>query len=199
MANIDLIQRFIKIYSSAQVAIDSNNKDTAEQKYQELLDLYNIIKNSDLDYNHKKIAYTQIQKVYNGIKGIDTRTSINRYVFAIAVFVILISFAVFAKPSFFGLTVLEEGLYGNQAPYWNSEQKNFEFQDQLTLNLNEYFADPEGDELTFLTKHQKGLKIALSGNQITVQNDGARGEIPLELIASDGKRMTKETVILTSK
>lgn len=196
MAEIDLIKKFIKIYSSAQVAIDSNNKNKAEKEYQQLLTMYNAIKNSTLDHSHKKIAYSQIQKVYNGINGIDTRTSINRYAIAIAVFIMLISFAIVAKPSFFGLVVLEKQLYGNDAPQWNSEQKNFNLQGELKLNLHDYFTDPDGDELTFLTKHQKGLKIALTGSTISIQNDGATGEVPLELIASDGRIIVKEKIML---
>lgn len=196
MADIDLIKAFIKIYSSAQVAIDANEREQAEQRYQELLEVYNQIKNSSLDIDHKKIAFDQIQKVYKGISGIETRTRMNKYAVVAAVLVILVSFAVLIKPTMFGLTILEKELYGNEAPYWKAEQKNFELTGQLELNLNDYFADPDGDQLTFLTKHQKGLKIALANEKLTVINDGATGEIPLELIATDGRIMVKERVML---
>lgn len=199
MGNIDLIQQFIKIYSSAQTAIDANEKQRAQNKYHALLKTYNKIKNSKLDYHHKKIAYSQIQKVYKGIQGIGTRRSINRYAIFAAVFIILLSFAIVIKPSFFGLMVLEKGLYGNEAPKWASEQKSFDLYGILDLELNDYFTDPDGDKLTFLTKHQKGLKLALMNTHLKIINDGATGQVPLELIASDGRIIVRETVILNVK
>jgi hypothetical protein len=199
MASIDLIKKFIKIYSSAQVAIDSNNKKTAEKKYQELLNMYNTIKGSKLDYSHKKIAYSQIQKVYKGINGIDTRRSINKYAIAAAVLIIMLSFVVVAKPSLFGLAILEKGLYGNEAPKWVSEQKTFELRGILSLELTDYFQDPDGDPLTFLTKHQKGLKLALMNTHLKIINDGAKGQVPIELIASDGRIIVRETIMLDVK
>ncbi len=196
MAQIDLIKKFIKIYSSAQVAIDSNNKNKAEKRYQELLTMYNAIKNSTIDYSHKKIAYTQIKKVYTGINRIDTRKTINRYAIAAAVFIMLISFAVVVKPSFFGLMVLEKGLYGNEAPFWDSTEKTFNLDGRIELDLSKYFTDPDGDELTFLTKHQKGLKIALIRDRVIIEQDGATGETPIELIATDDRIIVRETIML---
>lgn len=196
MASVDLIKQFIQVYSSAQVAIDSNNKDRAERKYYALLDLYNKIKISGLDQSHKKIAYSQIQKVYKGINGIGTRTSINRYAVFIAIFVIILSLAVLVKPTMFGLTILEKGIYGNEAPKWTAEQKTFELRGVLDMELNDYFQDPDGDTLTFLTKHQQGLKLALMNTHLKIINDGATGQVPVELIASDGRIIVKETIML---
>ncbi len=196
MANLNLVKQFIKKYNSAQVFIDGNQKKKAENKYKELLALYNQIKNSNLDYSHKKIAYSQVQKVYKGMQGIGTRQGINKYAIIAAVFVIILSLAVVIKPSFFGLIVLEKGLYGNEPPKWASEQKTFELKGILDLELNDYFTDPDGDELTFLTKHQKGLKLALMNTHLKIINDGATGQVPLELIASDGRIIVRETVML---
>ena len=191
-----LIKKFVKSYSSAQVFIDTNEKNKAEKKYHELLELYNKIKNSNLDYQHKKIAYSQIQKVYKGINNIGARQGINKYAIVAAVFVVIISLAVVVKPSFFGLMVLEKGLYGNEAPVWSSEQKEFELRGSLDLELGNYFTDPDGDTLTYLTKHQKGLKLALMNTHLRIFNTGATGKVPLELIASDGRIITKQTIIL---
>lgn len=196
MTDIDLIKKFIKIYSSAQISIDSNEKTQAEQKYTELLEVYNQIKNSSLDYSHKKIAFNQIQKVYKGINGIETRKNINKYAVFAAVLVILLSFAVVIKPTMFGLAILEKGLYGNSAPYWSSEQTRFELNGELELRLSSYFTDPDGDKLTFLTKHQKGLKLALADDLLTIINDRSYGEVPLELIATDGRIIARQTIML---
>jgi hypothetical protein len=195
MADLSLIKKFITIYNSTQTAIDSNDKSGATEKYKELLEAYNKIKDSDLEHSHKKIAFAQIQKAYKDIQGIDARTSFSRYAILAAVFVILISFAVVIKPSMFGLMVLEKGLYGNEAPQYTG-QKAFDLPSSGTLeiNLNDQFKDPDGDTLTFLTKHQKGLKIALANEKLTLSNDGATGEVPVELIASDGRIIVRETV-----
>lgn len=195
MADYDLIKQFIAIYNSTQTAIDSNDKSKAAEKYQELLGAYNKIKESELDQSHKKIAFSQIQKTYKDIKGIDARTSIGKYAVVAAVFIMLISFAVVMKPSMFGLMVLEKGIYGNEAPQFTG-QKMLELPSTGTieLDLNSYFTDPDQDTLTFLTKHQKGLQIALSNQKLTVSNDGATGEVPLELIASDGRIIVREMV-----
>lgn len=197
MADYDLIKKFITIYNSTQTAIDSNNKSKAAEKYQELLTAYNTIKDSELDASHKKIAFSQIQKAYKDIQGIDARTSFGKYAVVAAVFVMLISFAVVMKPSMFGLMVLEKGIYGNEAPQFVG-QKTLELAaaGTIELNLNDYFKDPDGDTLTFLTKHQKGLQIALANEKLTVANDGATGEVPLELIASDGRIIVREMITI---
>jgi len=195
MGDFNLIKQFITKYNSLQASIDSNNKEEAAKKYQELLSEYNKIKDSDLDVSHKKIAFAQIQKAYKETQGIDTRTSIGRYAIVVAVFVVLLSFAVVAKPSMFGLMVLEKGIYGNEAPQYNGPATlELPPTGMLELNLNEYFTDPDGDELTFLTKHQKGLKIALSNEQLAISNDESTGEVPLELIATDGRVIVRKTV-----
>jgi len=198
MANSSLIQQFIKTYSSAQAAIDNSQKKAAEQSYHKLLQKYDQIKNSNLDYNHKKIAYNQIQKVYKGINSINTTRNINKYAIAAAVCVVILSMAIAIKPSIFGLSILEKGLYDNEGPKWTSEQKTFELNKILEINLDNYFTDPDEDELTYLTKHQKGLKIALAGNKLKIMNDNSKGEIPLELIATDGRIITRETVMINA-
>ena len=197
MADYDLIKKFITIYNSTQTAIDSNDKSKAAEKYQELLTAYNTIKESDLDASHKKIAFSQIQKAYKDIHGIDARTSFGKYAVVAAVFIMLVSFAVVMKPSMFGLMVLEKGIYGNEAPQF-AGQKILELSSAGTieLNLNDYFKDPDGDTLTFLTKHQKGLQIALANEKLTVSNDGATGEVPMELIASDGRIIAREMITI---
>ena len=197
MADYDLIKKFITIYNSTQTAIDSNDKSKAAEKYQELLTAYNTIKESDLDASHKKIAFSQIQKAYKDIHGIDARTSFGKYAVVAAVFIMLLSFAVVMKPSMFGLMILEKGIYGNEAPQFVG-QKILELSSAGTieLNLNDYFTDPDGDTLTFLTKHQKGLQIALANEKLTVANDGATGEVPMELIASDGRIIVREMVTI---
>jgi len=197
VADYDLIKKFITIYNSTQTAIDSNDKSKAAEKYQELLTAYNTIKESDLDASHKKIAFSQIQKAYKDIHGIDARTSFGKYAVVAAVFIMLLSFAVVMKPSMFGLMILEKGIYGNEAPQFVG-QKILELSSAGTieLNLNDYFTDPDGDTLTFLTKHQKGLQIALANEKLTVANDGATGEVPMELIASDGRIIVREMVTI---
>ncbi len=195
MADYDLIKQFIAIYNSTQTAIDSNDKPKAAEKYKELLEAYNKIKDSDLDQSHKKIAFSQIQKAYKDISGIDARTSFGKYAVIAAVFVMLLSFAVVMKPSMFGLMVLEKGIYGNEAPQFIGQKMlDLPSSGTIELNLNTYFTDPDGDQLTFLTKHQKGLQIALANEKLTVSNDGATGEVPMELIASDGRIIVREMV-----
>lgn len=197
MGDFDLIKQFITIYNSTQAAIDSSDKKKAAEKYQELLTAYNQIKNSELDQSHKKIAFSQVQKAYKEISGIDARTSFSKYAVIAAVFIMLISFAVVMKPAMFGLMVLEKGLYGNEAPQFIGQKMlDLPSSGTIELDLNTYFTDPDQDTLTFLTKHQKGLKIALSNEKLTVSNDGATGEVPLELIASDGRIIVREMVIV---
>lgn len=197
MADYDLIKQFITVYNSTQTAIDSSDKAKAKEKYQELLAAYNKIKDSELDQSHKKIAFSQIQKAYNDIQGIDARTSFGKYAVVAAVFIMLISFAVVMKPSMFGLMILEKGIYGNEAPQFIGQKTlDLPASGTIELDLNTYFTDPDGDTLTFLTKHQKGLQIALANEKLTVSNDGATGEVPMELIASDGRIIVREMITI---
>ena len=80
----------------------------------------------------------------------------------------------------------------NSAPVWKGKNKEFTAKGKLDLNLDNYFEDPDGDELVYLSTSDKGLKVTVSNNIVSiVPEDGAKGKKEITVIASDLDKLTK--------
>jgi len=80
----------------------------------------------------------------------------------------------------------------NQAPVWTGEGKIFTVKKSLTLDLSEYFSDPDGDDLVFLSTSSDGLTVTVEDSIVHISSrPGASGEKKLTFIASDMEKLTK--------
>ena len=97
----------------------------------------------------------------------------------------------------FSVTV-EHSLSGNQAPAWSSEQESFHLRNgKVSLDLTNYFVDPDGDALEFLATTAPGVSVEVSGSRVSVsqQNDFI-GSAKIQFIASDGKSFARVPVTI---
>ena len=201
---VDLIHKFVQSYNSAQDSIEENRISEAKQKYHDLMEAYKEIADSDVETVHKELAYDQVLKVYQGVKGMKMRKTINTKAVALAVVLIIISLVIFIKPEIIGLTVFEF----NDVPQWSASSNVFviygleegamfnEAYDQ-TIDLNAFFTDPNGDVMTFLATSTPGLDIRLNNNFLTfLPEQGVFGRRAIILVASDGKEIIRKEILV---
>ncbi|MBD3304322.1 hypothetical protein GF343_04190 [Candidatus Woesearchaeota archaeon] len=201
---VDLIHKFVQTYNSAQDSIDANRMDEAKQKYSELMSVYKQISGSDLESVHKELAYDQVMKVFNGVRGMKPRQNINSKSIAVAVVIIIISLVIFIKPEIIGMVAFE----ANQAPVWTgdgnlfvitgvSESSMFVGGTGRTINLDAFFNDANGDELTYLATSTDGLNVKISGNHLTfLPEPGVFGERTVTVVASDGEEVVQQDLLV---
>ncbi|MCH8329076.1 MAG: hypothetical protein IIB81_01640 [Nanoarchaeota archaeon] len=87
----------------------------------------------------------------------------------------------------------------NHPPVWNSTVSIFIVNESLTINLNEYFNDKDGDALTYAASELRtdDLEILLENEILTVNNkNNAGGRRILSIIASDNETSKKKNVVL---
>lgn len=201
---VDLIHKFVQAYNSAQDSIEENRIPEAKQKYHELMSIYKDIADSDVESVHKELAYDQVMKVYQGVKGMKVRKTINTKAVALAIVLIIISLVIFIKPEIIGLATFEF----NHAPEWSSGtnvfvilgiQGNAQFDEYYdrTIDLNAFFSDSDNDELAYLATSAPGLKVQLNGNFLTfLPEPGVFGKRAVTIVASDGQAVTKQEMIV---
>jgi len=81
----------------------------------------------------------------------------------------------------------------NRAPVWTRDSKNLRIRGQTTIDLNDFFKDPDGDDLVFLSTSAKNLRVVVENENvkfIPLEN----GEQQITLIASDLDKLTKVPV-----
>jgi len=86
-------------------------------------------------------------------------------------------------------TTINETININEtgAPVWISDKKSFVVNRSLKINLDEYFYDPEGDELIYAVSEVFGLTIKLNDSIVSINNeDNIVGNKTLRFVASDG-------------
>ncbi|MBW3004610.1 hypothetical protein KY310_02165 [Candidatus Woesearchaeota archaeon] len=201
---VDLIHKFVQTYNSAQDSIDDNRMDEAKQKYKELMSVYKQISDSDMESVHKELAYDQVMKVFNGVKGMKPKSSIHVKSIAAAVVIIIISLVIFIKPEIIGMVTFDV----NQAPVWTGDgnlfvitgvpkESMFIGNSDRTVNLAAFFSDPNGDELTYLATSTDGLDVKVSGSYISfIPQPGVFGERVITVVASDGTEVVQQDLLV---
>ena len=202
---VDIIHKFVQTYNSAQDSIDANRMDEAKQQYKELMSAYKHISDSDMESVHKELAYDQVMKVFNGVKGMKPRQNIHAKSIALAVVIIIISLVIFIKPEIIGMVTFDV----NQAPVWNGDGDTFVItgipKDRMfgsgydrTINLDAFFSDANGDELTYLATSAGGLDMKINGNFLTfLPEPGYYGNRQVTVIASDGEEVIQQGLLIS--
>ena len=201
---VDLIHKFVQAYNAAQDSIDSNRKDEAKQKYRQLMGVYKEIADSGIESVHKELAYDQVMKVYKGVSGMKFRAPAHSRSIAIAIVIIIVSLVIFIKPEIIGLVVSDI----NHEPVWNAADNIFviagidpdvmfrETTDR-TINLDSFFYDAEGEELTYLATSAPGLQVQVDGDFLTfLPEPGVFGERTVTVLASDGENVARKELLV---
>ncbi len=83
----------------------------------------------------------------------------------------------------------------NTAPVWKGKSKNFKakLNTQMTIDLNDYFKDDDGDNLVFLSTTDDGLDLIVQDSYVTI-NPLATGTKNVVFIASDLRDVTRVPV-----
>lgn len=93
----------------------------------------------------------------------------------------------------------EEEPKENRAPVLREEipQITIEQGDKYTLNLEDYFEDPDDDSLTFVTVRPVNLDVALTGSIVKIEpKPDFTGTQEITFYASDGKEVTQSNVVV---
>jgi hypothetical protein len=202
---VDLIHRFVQAYNAAQDCIDSNSKDEAKLKYRELMGVYKEIADSNMESVHKELAYDQVMKVYKGVAGMKFRAPAHSKSIAIAIVILIVSLVIFIKPEIIGLVAYEL----NHEPAWNAADNLFvisgvdpdamfrETTDR-TINIDAFFYDAEGADLTYLATSANGLQVKVDGDFLTfLPEPGVFGERTVTVLASDGENVVRQELLVT--
>ncbi|MBW2973599.1 hypothetical protein KY346_04350 [Candidatus Woesearchaeota archaeon] len=200
---VDLIHKFVQTYNAAQDSIEENRVEEAKQRYRDLMGVYHQITNSDIEPVHKELAYDQVLKVFKGVKGMKVRSRINAKSVALATVIIIISIVIFIKPEIVGLIPFEF----DQPPAWGAADNKFVISSvpekgamfpgkhTRTIDLDEFFVDPNDDKLTYLATSAPGLQVELSGSLLTFNPEkGIIGPRIITVVASDGKHITRKEI-----
>ncbi len=201
---VDVIHKFVQTYNSAQDSIESNRMEEAKQKYRELMSAYKQIAGSDMESVHKELAYDQVMKVFNGVKGMKPGPNIHAKSIALAVVIIIISLVIFIKPEIIGMVSFDV----NHPPVWNADGNTFVItgvpegamfigNTDRTINLDAFFNDANDDELTYLATSTHGLDVKINRNFLTfLPQSRVFGERVLTVIASDGVEVVQQDLIV---
>ena len=89
-------------------------------------------------------------------------------------------------------TILYE-VDNNQPPVFTSKTNIIHISEAITINLRDYFSDPDDDPLAFVVIPTESLHVQLTGSQLTITSK-EEGTHPLTIIASDPKSSTRVTL-----
>lgn len=200
---VDMIHNFVQAYNSAQDCIEENRMDEAKLRYRELMSLYKEISDSDMEAVHKDLAYDQVMKVYQGVKGMKVRSRINTKAVALAIVVIIISVVILIKPEIIGLVAFEI----DYPPVWNAADSEFTIRgisnnnmfiaQERTIDLDAFFYDKNGQELTYLATSTEGLGVDIEDSFLTfIPAPGVFGKKTIMVVASDGENVVKQEILV---
>lgn len=91
--------------------------------------------------------------------------TMNRAFILIGAILIIVSLLVVIKPEIVGFTLFEFADNTNHPPKWIGD-KTFQINGPASVDLNTYFIDPDGDQLTFLATKEEGLEVSIYQNRI---------------------------------
>ena len=198
-ADIDpmLLPRFNTMHSLVLQQVSFEDKKKAEESYVKLLAIYREIAASDLSYLDKQQAYQRLKAVHEKLftPQEEGKWTTLMYPIALALIVLLVLF--FTKPQVSGITALVVG-QGSDAPVWDSEITTMSISGTAQIPLEDYFSDPNGDQLSYDATHPENLYVAVSGSTVTiVPQTGVKGVRYITFSASDGEYITKQVIKLT--
>lgn len=86
----------------------------------------------------------------------------------------------------------------NHAPVWNGKPQKITLNGETTIDFEQYFSDPDGDELVYLASVSEGAKASVSGSKVTILPDENFSTTTLDIIVSDLQESVKAKITLTS-
>lgn len=93
--------------------------------------------------------------------------------------------------------IYDVDISSNQAPTWKGAGYvyNIAANQEYRINAEDYFTDPDGDSLVFLSTNTESIDVAVNGNTITLKPyTGFKGQRQLTFIASDLITLTRVPV-----
>jgi hypothetical protein len=125
------MQEVIKCFVETQDVIHSlivhNELDKAKDLYHDLLQLYDQISESDLEYFHKELAHEQVTSIHGDLTAAEKTVRIPIHVIIAAALVAVLSALVFINPSIVGLITFEDEV---------TQKVNFTFTESKIANVN---------------------------------------------------------------
>jgi hypothetical protein len=140
-----------------------------------MLVLYNEINKSNLPPTDKQKAYGKLMYVFTALSNEEvydttpTIISLGKYLFPISLVIIVLLIIFFIRPQF-SLTGLAVADY-NTAPYWDDGNPAFKVNGITEINLGVYFADDDGDILSYDVSSAPNLDIEINGDILKITPD----------------------------
>ena len=197
-----LLPRFNTLYDLIKLQIDHRDGNKARDTYHRMLTLYNSINSEkSLSAGEKKDAYSRLTEVFSDLSNtsFEARSGIMpfaRYIFPISVIVIILIIIFFVRPEFtFTGLFAADGM--NSAPVWVGGDAEFRIRGKTEINLDSYFADPDGDDITYVATNAPGISIGITNNILTVHpSPELKGTRVITIAASDLNAGTRVSTVL---
>lgn len=198
-----VLPRFNTLHSLAKQQIRNNDLENAGESYHRMLAVYNEINRLGLPNSEKQAAYKKLTEVFTQISGETSEGSslgfvpMGKYLFPVTFIIAILVIIVFVKPEFTmtGLAIFDGD---NSAPYWSASSATIEVNGVTTVDLDNYFADPDGDRLAYSVSGARNMDIGISGSMLTVYPyRKLSGERTIRITASDKRESTGVDVILS--
>jgi len=195
-----VLPRFNTLHVLAQEQLRFDDRDSAKQSYNQMLALYDSINKSNLPAADKQKAYGKLMYIFTGLSNEQVFESepslvhMGKYLFPISLVLIVLVIIFFIRPEFSltGLAVADV----NSAPQWTGADAGFKVRGTTDINLDIYFADPDGDRLSYSVSSAPNLDISVSGSNLRIKPDPmVRGMRVVSITASD--RTSSARIIAT--
>ncbi len=108
MEHTELVKQFVEAYYKAQKHLDDSQTADARKQYYLLLNLYSRINKETTDEFQKELAYSQVTKVFNRLKEINSEKSIPFNIILAGIVIIILSIIVALNPGIVGLTAFQD-------------------------------------------------------------------------------------------
>ena len=108
MEHTELVKQFVEAYYKAQKHLDDSQTADARKQYYLLLNLYTRLNKETTDEFQKELAYSQVTKVFNRLKEINSQKSIPFNIILAGIVIIVLSIIVALNPGIVGLTAFQD-------------------------------------------------------------------------------------------
>ncbi len=187
--------RFNTLHNLAKEQLRRSEVSSAKETYSRMLSIYDQINKSQISTNDKQMAYGKLMYVFTALsndEAYEPMTGIMplaKYIVPASMVVLVLLIIFFVKPEFSltGLVVADS----NTAPYWSAEGAVFKVSGETYISLGAYFADAEGDGLSYSVGAAPGLQLSVEGSTLKiVPEEYAFGRIAVPITASDSRKET---------